>query len=142
MDKTGINKSRIITIISAVVLIIISIFVICSTPTEFSRKSNNKSSINNNSLDTRYLTISNVKVESNSSYTVCTGVITVSATSPYRYRFIEVKGAFKNAYGNVVDTDSTYAIGSEGLDPGESKTFRLSVPKDSSIKSCSVSILE
>lgn len=79
-------------------------------------------------------------VTSNSSYVICTG--SVKNTGKETYKFVEVKGAFKDASGNVVDTDWTYAAGSEGLEPGESTTFRLSVDKNSKISSCSVSLLD
>lgn len=75
-----------------------------------------------------------------SNYTYYEGKITNNGSKTYRY--VEVKGSFKNSSGTVVDTDWTYAVGSEGLSPGESKTFQLSVPKDSSISTCSVSILD
>ena len=86
------------------------------------------------------LKISGVKVTTNSSYTVCTGTITNNGKKTYE--FVKVKGSFKNSSGTVIDTDWTYAVGSEGLAPGESKTFRMSVPKDYDIKSCSVSITD
>lgn len=86
------------------------------------------------------LKISGVSVTSNSSYTVCTGTITNNGKKTYKY--VEIKGAFKNSSGTVLDTDWTYAVGSEGLAPGESKTFRMSVPKNHDIKSCSVSITD
>lgn len=86
------------------------------------------------------LKISGVKVTTNSSYTVCTGTITNNGKNTYKY--VKVKGSFKNSSGTVLDTDWTYAVGSEGLAPGESKTFRMSVPKDYDIKSCSVSITD
>lgn len=137
------KKWQIFTFIFVALLVVISVFSIILAPSEFHKSSNQSASTKTNtSFDTSYLSISNIKVESNSSYTVCTGTITVKSSSPYRYRFIEVKGAFTDSYGRVVDTDSTYAIGSEGLDPGESKTFRLSVPKNTTIKTCSVSILK
>ncbi len=79
-------------------------------------------------------------VTSNSRYTICTGSVKNNGTKTYKY--IEVKGAFKDSSGNVVDTDWTYAAGSEGLAPGESTTFRLSVTKNSKITSCSVSLLD
>ena len=86
------------------------------------------------------LKLSNIKVTTNSSYTVCTGTITNNGKKTYKY--VKVKGSFKNSSGTVIDTDWTYAVGSEGLAPGESKTFRMSVPKDYDIKSCSVSITD
>lgn len=84
------------------------------------------------------LKISNLYVTSNSSYTVCTGSVT--NTGNKTYKFIEVKGSFKDSSGTVLDTDSTYAVGSEGLAPNESSTFRLSVPLNYNIKSCYVSV--
>ncbi len=86
------------------------------------------------------LEFSNIRVSSNSSYTICTGKVTNTGSRTYGY--VEVKGAFKDYSGNVVDTDWTYAVGSEGLSPGESTTFRLSVDKDYSIETCSISILD
>lgn len=100
------------------------------------------SSSSSPSYESKYsaLKISNVEVTSNSSYTVCTGKITNQGKK--NYSFVKVKGAFKNSSGTVLDTDWTYAVGSEGLDPGESKSFRMSVPKNYSISSCSVSIMD
>ncbi len=86
------------------------------------------------------LDISDVYVSSNSLYTICEGRVTNSGSRTYK--FVQVKGAFKNSSGTVLDTDWTYAVGSEGLAPGESSTFRLSVDKDYSISSCSVSLLD
>lgn len=86
------------------------------------------------------LKISNVKVTSNTSYQICTGTVTNNGTSTYS--FVKVKGAFEDSRGKVLDTDWTYAVGSEGLEPGESTTFRLSVDKNYSIKTCSVTILD
>lgn len=86
------------------------------------------------------LKISGVSVTSNSSYTVCTGTITNNGKKTYKY--VKVKGAFKNSSGSTIDTDWTYAVGSEGLAPGESKTFRMSVSKNYSISKCSVSIYD
>ena len=104
--------------------------------------SSTSSSSSSYSYESKYsaLKISNVSLTSNSSYTVCTGTITNKGKK--NYSFVEVKGAFKNSSGTVLDTDWTYAVGSEGLAPGESKTFRMSVPKNYSISSCSVSIMD
>ena len=86
------------------------------------------------------LKFSNINVTTNSSYTVCTGTVTNNGSKTYK--FVEIKGSFKDSSGNVIDTEWTYAVGSEGLAPGESKTFRMSVPKNYNIKSCSISILD
>lgn len=74
----------------------------------------------------------------NSSYIICTG--SVKNTGKKTYKYVEVKGAFKDSGGSVIDTDWTYAVGSEGLAPGESSTFRLSVPKNSNITSCNITL--
>lgn len=95
-----------------------------------------------NSYESGYsvLKIQDVKVTSNSSYTICTG--SVKNTGTKTYKFVTVKGAFKDSQGNVLDTDSTYAVGSEGLAPNETSTFYMSVSRNSSIRDCSVSLLE
>ena len=73
-------------------------------------------------------------------YTICTG--SVKNTGSKTYRFVEVKGAFKDSNDEVVDTDWTYAVGTEGIGPGESSTFRLSVTRNNAIASCTVSLLD
>lgn len=86
------------------------------------------------------LKISAGSVSSNSSYTTCNASVTNNGNKTYK--FVEVKGSFKDSKGNVVDTDWTYAVGSEGLAPGETTKFSLSVSKDYSIESCSISIID
>ena len=86
------------------------------------------------------LKFSNIKVTHNSSYTVCTGKITNNGQETYK--FVEVKGKFENFSGKVINTDWTYAVGSEGLAPGESTTFKMSVDKNISITNCTIEILD
>lgn len=69
--------------------------------------------------------------ESNSSYTVFVG--TLENKSDKTHYFIKVKGEFKDDQGNTIDTDWTYACGDEGLRPGESTKFKLSVDRDERI---------
>lgn len=83
---------------------------------------------------------SNIEISHNSSYTICTGTITNNGRKTYT--FVEVKGKFKDSSGTVLDTDWTYAVGSEGLAPGESTTFRISVDKNRSITRCTMEILD
>lgn len=78
--------------------------------------------------------------DSNNLYTVATGSVKNSGDVTIYY--LEIKVAFKNSSGNVVDTDWTYAAGSEGLAPGESTKWRCSVTKDSSIKTYTVSVID
>ncbi len=113
-----------------------------------SKKSSSYSSYSSSySYTTRYyeyaplvLKTSNIRVKSEYSYTTVDGTLTNNGR--YTYRFVKVKGAFKNYRGDIVDTDWTYAVGSEGLEPGESTTFHMSVPKNTSISSCDVSIYD
>lgn len=86
------------------------------------------------------LTFSDIEISKNSSYTICNATITNDGKKTYT--FVEVKGKFKDSSGNIIDTDWTYAVGVEGLAPGESATFRLSVSKNSNITKCDLEILD
>lgn len=86
------------------------------------------------------IAFSNISITSNSSYTICTA--TVTNNGKRTYTFVEVKGKFKNSSGTVLDTDWTYAVGSEELAPGESVSIRLSVKKDSKITKCDLEIVD
>ena len=86
------------------------------------------------------LAFSGIKLSNNSSYTVCTGSVTNNGTTTYRY--VKVRAAFKDKSGSTLDTDWTYAVGTEGLKPGESTTFSMSVPKNIRIETCSVELLD
>lgn len=91
-------------------------------------------------ISTSNLEITNKQISHNSSYTVFTASMTNNGAATYE--FVTVKGSFVDKDGKVCDTDSTYAVGSEGLAPGESTTFRMSVPKDRDIKNCNVTIVD
>ncbi|MDO4749115.1 MAG: FxLYD domain-containing protein, partial [Eubacteriales bacterium] len=135
-------KRAIVVVICLLFVFIIGRLIILSNRSTFSSETDYgyKSELSS-SYESGYsvLDITIDSVTNNSSYTVCTGSVKNNGTKTYKY--IEVKGSFKDSGGDVVDTDWTYAAGSEGLSPGESSTFRLSVPKNSRIDSCSVSIL-
>lgn len=88
----------------------------------------------------RDLSFSNIDIDHNSSYTVVTGKVKNNGSRTYK--FVKIKGAFKNSSGTTVDTDWTYAVGSEGLAPGESCSFRMSVSKDYSIRNCTITITD
>mgnify|MGYP001071502548 CR=1 FL=1 len=97
------------------------------------------SSTTTTSSATSDLKFSNVKITHNSLYTVVTGTVTNNGSRSYK--FVTVKGAFKTSSGTVVDTDSTYAVGREGLASGESTTFRMSIDKNTSVTKCDISII-
>lgn len=104
-----------------------------------STKSSSSSSSSSYESGYSVLDITDLSWDNNSSYNVCTGK--VKNTGNKTYYFVTVKGSFKDSYGNVLDTDSTYAVGSEGLSPGEASSFRLSVSRDYNITDCSVQVL-
>ena len=70
------KKWRIYTFIFVILIIAISLFTIVFKPKELFGSSPKKTT-DTLTLNTSYLSISNVKVETNSSYTICTGTITV-----------------------------------------------------------------
>lgn len=86
------------------------------------------------------MNISDITVYSAYSFTYAEGTLTNNSDSTVT--FVKLKGAFKNRYGSVIDTDWTYAVGSEGLGPGESCKWKMSVSKDLNIKECEVTILD
>lgn len=86
------------------------------------------------------LKISNVTLSTSYGYTYAEGTLTNNSSSTVS--FVKIKGSFKTSSGTVVDTDWTYAVGSDGLAPGESCKWKMSVTKDYSIKSCDVTILD
>jgi hypothetical protein len=86
------------------------------------------------------LKISGLSLTSNSVSTICAG--SMKNTGNNTYEFVEVKGVFKDSGGTVLDTDWTYAVGSEGLAPGESSTFEMFVNENYKIHTCSVSLLD
>lgn len=83
---------------------------------------------------------SDISISSNSSYSICTA--TVTNNGKRTYTFVEVKGKFKDLSGTVLDTDWTYAVGSEGLAPGESVSIRLSIEKDVNVYQCDLEIID
>lgn len=146
--KEFVNTRKKFVIISCIIVVVV---IIASIIAIVASNNNSSSSYNdyygggytpsyNYESATSVLKFTNIKIEHNSSYTVCTG--TVKNTGSKTYSFVQIKGSFKNYSGTVVDTDWTYAVGSEGLAPGESTTFKMSIPKDTSVKTCSISILD
>ena len=99
-------------------------------------------STNNQSYSDGY---TDIKVEVDSfvksqSYLICSG--NVSNSGKKTYYFVEVKAVFYDSSGKVIDTDYTYAVGKEGLAPGESSKFEMYISYDERIESCSVSLLD
>ena len=86
------------------------------------------------------LFIYDLSIETNSAATYCVGK--VGNIGSESYKFVKLKGVFKNANGNVIDTGSSYAVGDEGLAPGENVSFRISCSPNSSIRMCDVTVYD
>ena len=84
--------------------------------------------------------ISNVEVFSNSTSSYCTG--TIKNNGDKSFKFVQVKGSFKDRNGNTIETGDTYAVGSEGLVPGESTSFKICCTYNYKIVTCSVTIYD
>lgn len=86
------------------------------------------------------LEISGVTLSESPSFTCAEGKLTNNSTETVR--FVRIRGAFKTSNGTVVDTGWGYAVGSEGLAPGETTKWRITVTKDYTISKCDVSIYD
>ncbi|NLG02766.1 MAG: hypothetical protein GX567_02855 [Clostridia bacterium] len=67
---------------------------------------------------------------------------TVTNNTSSIVRFVKVKVSMKDADNKVIDTETTYACGDEGLAPGESTKFECYIKKDSSADSYSAEIYD
>lgn len=92
------------------------------------------------SVSSSDLKISGIELSTNTSHTIAEGKI--KNNSDRTVSFVKIKGAFETGSGAVVDTDWTYAVGAEGLAPGESCKWKMSVSKDWSIEDCTVTIID
>ena len=72
-----------------------------------------------------YLSVSDVKITHSYNYAYCSGTITNIGN--YQIKYVKVKCVFYDYSGKIVDTDWCYAVDSNWLDPGESKTFEMMV---------------
>ena len=67
---------------------------------------------------------------------------TIKNNSSSTVSYVKVKCAFLDSAGNVIDTNWTYAVDSEGLAPGESKKWDMMVSYDRKIEKCRATILD
>ncbi len=67
---------------------------------------------------------------------------TLKNESDSTVKFVTIKGAFQTYSGTTIDTDTTYAVGSEGLAPGESTKWKMFVSEDSRITKCDVTVIK
>ncbi len=66
----------------------------------------------------------------------------VKNNSEGTYSFIKVQAEYLDSLGNIVGTDFTYTVGSEGLTPNGRKSFSLITRNNESIKRCSYKIID
>lgn len=81
------------------------------------------------------LEFENVEVTSDGHFMKVEGSVRNTGTTVVK--FAKVRVEWKDAAGQVIDTDSAYAIGGEGLEPGQSKRFRVMTENDSRMRSAS-----
>ena len=86
------------------------------------------------------LEVTRLYLSSTGNYYYAEGTVKSNSSSTVSY--VKVKCAFLDSSGNVVDTDWTYAVGSEGLAPGESKKWEMMVSYDRKIEKCRATILD
>lgn len=77
--------------------------------------------------------VSSVDSETLSDYYLITG--SVKNNTDETVTFVKVKISIVDSSGSIIDTESTYAVGSEGLAPGESSKFECYVKRSSNASS-------
>ena len=85
------------------------------------------------------LEVTRLYLSSTGNYYYAEGTVKNNSSSTVSY--VKVKCAFMDNSGNVIDTNWTYAVGSEGLAPGESKKWEMMVSYDRKIDKCRATIL-
>jgi len=87
-----------------------------------------------------YLKVSDVKIKRDGDWVYCTG--SVKNTGSYSIKYVKVRAGFKDSRGNVIDSDWTYAVDSDWLNPGESKNFEMMIKDENrKIKDADVIII-
>ena len=86
------------------------------------------------------LKVKATSLTSNNTYMIFEGTVTNNGSDTYY--FVKVKIVYKDSSGNVIDTDTAYACGDEGIAPGETVKFTGYVDKDSRIETASASIYD
>lgn len=91
-------------------------------------------------IDLKLTNITLNTTKSYSNYYYASGSLTNYSSKTVKY--VKVKVLFKNSYGTIIDTDWTYAVGSEGLAPYETIKWECSVKKDYNITNVSAEVID
>ena len=136
------NKKKKWIIISAVVVFIVAAVVVTiillsdsgkknsASASRYYSSSGSSSEMTHDKYCMLYMSVSNVSISHSytGNYVYCSGTVTNNGN--YQIKYVKVKGVFYDRSGNIIDTNWCYAVDSNWLDPGESKTFEMMV-KDS-----------
>lgn len=87
-------------------------------------------------VDSLEIVDKNIRQERN--YVYALGAVKNNGTR--NYKFIEVKVTYYDGNNNVLDTDWTYAVGDEGLEPQERKQFEIMTKRSENIKNFTIEI--
>ncbi len=88
--------------------------------------------------DSKSLIVQSYSGYSKGNYFIVSG--TVKNNTPSTVRFVVVKIELIDGNGNVFDSDTTYAVGEEGISPGNSAKFECYLDDDRNIEKYSASI--
>lgn len=81
-----------------------------------------------------------IKIYSDNGFMYCEGKIRNNGSDSYD--FVKVKVEWLDKTEKILDTDFTYAVSGESLNPGEAKSFRIMTAEDNSMKSARYYIME
>ncbi|KZZ85637.1 FxLYD domain-containing protein [Bacillus sp. SJS] len=91
---------------------------------------------------TPILQVTDVDYKLDGDYNIVTGAVRNNGDK--KYSFIQLKVSYLDESNNVIDTDTTYAAGDEGILPGEEKAFEVMTKLRSSVKykRCKVDVMD
>jgi hypothetical protein len=81
-----------------------------------------------------------VRLYSEGNYMYCVGKVRNTGSSSYD--FVKVKIEWLDRNNNILDTDWTYAVGGEGLDPSAAKSFKIMTEIDDRMERGNYYIIE
>ena len=102
--------------------------------------SNDSVPTNSTSTYSEPLILEETSCEKDNGYIYAKGY--VKNNSNQTLSFIKVQANFNDVSGNVVDTNYTYAVGSEGLAPNSRKSYDIMAPDQSNITNCKYNIVD